>query len=121
LRRSPSTTPRRRCSTACPRQPRPMCTRSARRCTSCSRASRRSSREPALSDFGVAWLADAQDPATRTQALTTYHEVLDGSDASGTSDVYSLGSTLYQLLTARPAYERRPGEGLAADIRVRGR
>jgi serine/threonine-protein kinase PknK len=71
--------------------------------------------EPALADFGVALLADSAARTSRTDALTPYHaapEILDGAQPSPATDIYSLGSTLYQLLAGRPAY-RQEGGGIA--------
>jgi protein kinase-like protein len=72
--------------------------------------------EPALADFGIAMLAGAIDVSARSDALTPYHvapEILEGRPPSVASDVYSLGSTLHQLLTGRPAYRRDDGAGIA--------
>ena len=72
--------------------------------------------EPALADFGIARLLDTVDSASRTGALSPYHaapEVLEGRPSGETADVYSLGSTLYQLLAGRPAFKRDTGEGIA--------
>ncbi|MGI5327882.1 protein kinase domain-containing protein [Actinomadura nitritigenes] len=71
--------------------------------------------EPALADFGIARLVDSFD-ATHTQAFTPHHaapEVLEGRPPGVGSDIYSLGSTLYQLLVGRPAFKGPPGEGIA--------
>ncbi|MBO2457396.1 serine/threonine-protein kinase [Actinomadura violacea] len=71
--------------------------------------------EPALADFGIARLVDSFD-ATHTQAFTPHHaapEVLEGKPPGVASDIYSLGSTLYQLLAGRPAFKGPPGEGIA--------
>jgi hypothetical protein len=67
--------------------------------------------EPALADFGVALLVSAQGAwrgDTITPYLTPAHaapEILDGREASVAADIYSLGSTLYELLAGRPAYQ----------------
>ncbi|TDB81450.1 serine/threonine protein kinase [Actinomadura sp. KC216] len=71
--------------------------------------------EPALADFGIARLVDTFD-ATHTQAFTPHHaapEVLEGRPPGVGADIYSLGSTLYQLLADRPAFKGPPGEGIA--------
>ncbi|MCA1705956.1 MAG: serine/threonine protein kinase [Actinobacteria bacterium] len=72
--------------------------------------------EPALADFGVARLLHPGDPTTRTGAVTLHHiapEVLEGVPPSQASDVYALGSTLYQLLSGSPAHRRDTDESLA--------
>ncbi|WUI02338.1 protein kinase [Spirillospora sp. NBC_00431] len=71
--------------------------------------------EPALADFGIARLVDSFD-ATHTQAFTPHHaapEVLEGRQPGVGSDIYSLGSTLYQLLAGQPAFKGPAGEGIA--------
>ncbi|RSN40976.1 MULTISPECIES: serine/threonine-protein kinase [Actinomadura] len=71
--------------------------------------------EPALADFGIARLVDSFD-ATHTQAFTPHHaapEILQGGQPGVGADIYSLGSTLYQLLADRPAFKGPPGEGIA--------
>ncbi|MDR0344902.1 MAG: serine/threonine protein kinase, partial [Nocardiopsaceae bacterium] len=72
--------------------------------------------EPALADFGIARLLDQADAATRSGALTPDHaapEVLDGQPYGIPADVYSLGSTLHQLLAGRPPFRLAADEGLA--------
>ncbi|WP_165950145.1 serine/threonine-protein kinase, partial [Actinomadura sp. GC306] len=71
--------------------------------------------EPALADFGIARLVDSFD-ATHTQAFTPNHaapEILEGRQPGVGSDIYSLGSTLYQLLAGQPAFKGPAGEGIA--------
>ncbi|TDE36372.1 serine/threonine-protein kinase [Actinomadura sp. 6K520] len=71
--------------------------------------------EPALADFGIARLVDSFD-ATHTQAFTPHHaapEILEGRQPGVGSDIYSLGSTLYQLLAGQPAFKGPAGEGIA--------
>ncbi|WP_158079425.1 serine/threonine-protein kinase, partial [Actinomadura sp. CNU-125] len=71
--------------------------------------------EPALADFGIARLVDSFD-GTHTQAFTPNHaapEILQGSPPGVGADIYSLGSTLYQLLAGHPAFQGRPNEGIA--------
>ncbi|TDC78812.1 serine/threonine-protein kinase [Actinomadura sp. 7K507] len=71
--------------------------------------------EPALADFGIARLVDSFD-ATHTQAFTPQHaapEILEGRPPGVGSDIYSLGSTLYQLLAGKPAFKSPANEGIA--------
>lgn len=73
--------------------------------------------EPALADFGVACVTSAIDTSTRTVAFTPCHaapEVLQGGELSPATDVYALGSTLYQLLAGRAAYRHEGSGGIAA-------
>ena len=60
-----------------------------------------------VADFGIAFLTDAatrltQDNSVPGTALYMAPELFDGESASVQSDVYSLGATLFQLLSGRP-------------------
>jgi tRNA A-37 threonylcarbamoyl transferase component Bud32 len=62
--------------------------------------------EPALADFGIATTSDASR-SLQTEALTVDYappEVLKGLEPDARSDLYSLGVTLYTLLTGVPPY-----------------
>ena len=72
--------------------------------------------EPALADFGTARLTAELDASATSEALTPFHaapEVLEGHPPTPASDVYSLGSTLYQLLAGRAAFQRSGDFGIA--------
>jgi serine/threonine-protein kinase PknK len=65
--------------------------------------------EPVLADFGTSHLLTGADSSTHTSAFTLHHvapEVLDNQRSGAQADVYSLGSTLYELLNGSPAYQR---------------
>jgi serine/threonine protein kinase len=72
--------------------------------------------EPALSDFGVSTIADHYAQTRSTAAYTPQHappEVLLGQATTARSDVYSLGSALYQLLAGQPPFAAASTAGLA--------
>ncbi|WP_425383342.1 protein kinase domain-containing protein [Rhodococcus ruber] len=75
--------------------------------------------EPQLADFGIARLADRQD-TTRGVVVGspayTAPEVLHGRSPSVASDIYGLGATLFTALAGRPAFARRRGEELVAQL-----
>ncbi len=71
--------------------------------------------EPALTDFGIAALTSGAQKSFTVAALTPNHaapEVLDGGRAAAASDVYSLASTAYQVLSGVPPFQRERDEGL---------
>lgn len=75
--------------------------------------------EPALADFGISIVQRRESSTQRTQAYTASHappEVLSGQLADMASDIYSLGSTLYQLLAGRPAFRHTGDVGLATFV-----
>lgn len=73
--------------------------------------------EPLLADFGIARMVNSFETATPAITASVEHaapELLDGAPPSVASDVYSLGSTLHQLVTGHAPFERRAEEPLAA-------
>jgi serine/threonine protein kinase len=75
--------------------------------------------EPMLSDFGLS-LQPNQDQSIGIDAFAPPYaapEVLEASDVeSRAADVYSLGATLFALLTGGPPFPRRAGESVLAWI-----
>jgi tRNA A-37 threonylcarbamoyl transferase component Bud32 len=74
--------------------------------------------EPALADFGIARLEDRATTGSMFSASIRHapREVLTGQRPTATSDVYSLGSTLFELATGRAAYVEADDESLWALI-----
>jgi serine/threonine protein kinase len=71
--------------------------------------------EPILSDFGIAAVLD-QEGSTSDGAMSPHHvapELLRGAIASPSSDLYSLGSTIFFLLTGRTPHQNFVGERLS--------
>jgi hypothetical protein len=68
--------------------------------------------EVQLTDFGIARIAGARETARGVVTASVAHaapEVVDGQRPSVAADVYSLASTLHELLAGRPAFVR-PGD-----------
>jgi serine/threonine protein kinase len=82
-------------------------------------------RERQLADFGVARIqgeAPSRSGMITGSLADVASEVLSGQLASAASDVYSVASTLYQLLAGRPAFVRDGEESLHPLIaRILGR
>jgi hypothetical protein len=72
--------------------------------------------EPALADFGVSCLLDASSSASVLDAFSPQHaapELISRGAPSEASDIYALGSTLYQLLTGHSPFGRGGEDVLA--------
>ncbi|GAA4955494.1 serine/threonine protein kinase [Nonomuraea thailandensis] len=72
--------------------------------------------ELAIADFGVARVVDSSEISVTSQAFTPLHaapEVLTGRPHSASTDIYSLGSTLYHLLAGRPAFHNPADPSIA--------
>ena len=75
--------------------------------------------EPELTDFGIARIAGGFQTATGVitgSPAFTAPEVLEGKKPTPASDVYSLGATLFCVLTGHAAFERRSGERVVAQF-----
>lgn len=76
--------------------------------------------EPQLADFGIARISGGFETATGRITATpafTAPEVLDGEPPDPASDIYSLGATLFCLVTGHAAFERRTNESVMAQFR----
>ncbi len=73
---------------------------------------------PGLTDFGIAGLEDGStDPAEGLSVPWSPPEIITGDGVGGvTSDVYSLGATIYSLLVGRSPYEVVGGSNSTLDL-----
>ena len=70
---------------------------------------------PKLSDFGLARISGGFATVTQTVRASLTHaspELIEGRDVSELTDVYSLASTLHQLVTGRPPFVRSEDDSL---------
>lgn len=75
--------------------------------------------EPQLTDFGIARITGAFETTTGAvvgSPAYTAPEVLTGARPTVASDVYSLGATLFCLVTGHAALERHSGEDVVAQF-----
>lgn len=77
-----------------------------------------------VGDFGLARPREADTSISRSGTVVGTPHYMSPEQAGGRtdeldirSDVYSLGATLYELLTGRPPFEARPGESLMQLLR----
>lgn len=71
--------------------------------------------EPQLTDFGIARVVGGFETSSGAIVGSPAYiapEVLTGRPPTERSDVYSLGATLFTLVTGHAAYQRRAGEGV---------
>lgn len=77
---------------------------------------------PVLADFGLAKLIDAQQNVTLSDEgfgsppYMAPEQVLHATSATGAADIYSLGATLYHLLTGRPPFQAATPAEIARQI-----
>ncbi len=74
---------------------------------------------PKLSDFGLAQVSGGFESRTSTVRASVAHaapELIDGQQVTAAADVYSLASTIYQLVLGNPPFVRDQAENLVAII-----
>ncbi|MFN8040738.1 MAG: serine/threonine-protein kinase [Acidimicrobiales bacterium] len=73
-----------------------------------------------LTDFGIARISGGHETRSGVITASMSHappEVLDGERPSVLADVYSLGSTLFELLTGAPAFQVEGDESMVPMLR----
>lgn len=76
--------------------------------------------QPLLSDFGIARLTAPTETLTRRTGLSLSYaspEQIEGGQLDDSTDVYSLGATVYALLSGRPAFADPRSPGLLTTAR----
>ncbi len=71
--------------------------------------------EPALGDFGIARVEGGHQTATGMVTASFAHaapEVLEGHPSTAAADIYSLGSTIFELMTGQPPYYNPADESI---------
>ncbi len=71
--------------------------------------------EPALGDFGIARIEGGHQTATGLVTASFAHaapEVLEGISPTASADIYSLGSTLFELMTGKAPYYNPADESI---------
>ena len=73
--------------------------------------------DPAIGDFGIARVAVGSATTTSVGGFTLDHaapELLEGGKSSPASDVYALGTTIWELLAGRPPFREHRDVAMAA-------
>ena len=73
--------------------------------------------EPAIGDFGIARVSVGSATTTSVGGFSLDHaapELLEGGKSSPASDVYALGTTLWELLAGRPPFREHRDVAMAA-------